>query len=457
DGRLYRVDGAAMSPDGKYMWLSSARFDSSAWGASPPGLFRVDLETGTCEQIAGPPHPARANPARKYNADQLRPLVLAADPAGRLLATSESRSTVSIYDKGRKVPSRKVELDFVPTHLVALSADRSLAAGPGRIAVIDTPNSRVERYAKLKGVPTAVCAAPDGQRAFLALHRGDFILVFHAARGKFEKPVSLADLPEINPKRYRDVRTLLALNQPPRLLGLAGYIPFVIDLRTRTLRQMIGAVDPQGFRIDRKSRKAYVCSRYGCVSIVDLDTDRCVGTVRVGRRPTDIVPTGKDTAIVADAQGVFLLRVDLARGKVTGRIKLNGQPWALRMGSDGRQLGVRMSAMPRPFVVVDLQTQRVRVLGTARDLPLEWQHLATAMALRTKAHAARAGAGIRMSTGMAAYRVVHLRLTDGREIPVTLPGSYKVKGVALHPDEKHAYVACDRLGQAVLVKFRLTP
>ena len=469
DGRLRSIGDAAFTADGRWVWLSSTEMLLSIWpGVVRPALFRVDLEKGSWERLAGgPPEDPWLSPME----DRLRNpspaarerILLEVDATGRVFVAGLEPKTLGVIAPGARAPSRKTALPCTPERMHLCSSGTLLAAAGKQLLLVDSERPAAVKQVDLEAPVTAIASDATGRRAYLALKEGGRILTFRTDSGEFEEPIAFP----VDRHRPTEITRLVWADKPRRLVGVGrnGYCLVVLDLARRTMRT-VDVEKPWRVRIGPAGKRAYVCCRGGNVAIVDLATDRFAGTIQTGGAATDIafLPGGR-SAIVADAQGNRLVVVDLAAAAVMRSVSLGKSPWDLSLSSDGSQVGIRFLDIEKcrdSYAVVGLKTDFVRHFPSAKDLPLEWKHLpriATSRAKpnsRTASYGPRTHAGAKVAGWTGIEHPVELRLRSGRTVALRL-FARSITSAAVGPREEYVYVCCQRFpSSAYLMKLRLT-
>ncbi|MBN1362025.1 MAG: hypothetical protein JW993_15625 [Sedimentisphaerales bacterium] len=209
-----------------------------------------------------------------------------------------------------------------------------------------------------------------------------------------------AGLPEVDPT-YLSPTSLVASADGKRLYvaeATAGRVAVVDVACGKVIREVAVACHPSGLALSSDGRWLYVTSAVpeGVVQVIDLDNEAVTDTIHVGHTPVAL-------ALAPDGQTLY----------VCNRFDNNVGIIDLRLG---RQSGT--VAVPREPVAATI-TRNGRFLFVANLLP--------ASAANTRHVAASVSV---IDTGAA-------RLVKNIELP---DGSTNLRGIALSPDGKHAYV-----------------
>lgn len=142
-----------------------------------------------------------------------------------------------------------------------------------------------------------------------------------------------------------DESTVCAVNQDSGTIGLWSWTG------TGPVREIPVGEEPRTLAVSADGRRVYVTNqRSQTLSMVDLQAGKTVADIAVGGQPYGVVvtPDGKG-AFVSQYAGAYLAQkycpgaiaaVDLAAGKVTGRVAVKPRPWAMALSADGRWLYV---------------------------------------------------------------------------------------------------------------------
>jgi hypothetical protein len=214
-----------------------------------------------------------------------------------------------------------------------------------------------------------------------------------------------------------------------------------------------------GLAIDATGTGAVATFATGHLAVVDLRSRQFAGTIAVGGQPGGVVLAGNE-AIVADESGKALVRVDLAKGDVTARVRINRKPWMLGLDDSGTKVGILTDVKhgAESLMVLHLKDGRVEELRDVGQAPAELRDMLTSLftklayGIRKEAYGPRRRAGIRVEGSS-----VWLKLTDGREIAVGHLAQYgQVAGVGVDPEERFAYALTGMGHPAYLLKFHIT-
>lgn len=224
----------------------------------------------------------------------LHPAHVVLTPDGRqAYVTNGGDDTVSVIDtSGRRVVAT-IPVDKYP-HGIRISPDGTQAyvanLKGGTVSVIDTASRReVARIRAGKG-PAQVGFTPDGRLAFVSLSQEDAVAVIDPAQRKVVARVQVGPTP-IQVHATPDSRTLLVANQgtrtkPGKTVSVIQFDGFKV---VNTVETGPGA---HGLAIDAAGRYAYVTNIYAdSVSVLDLEKQRVVANVRVGKGPNGISVT----------------------------------------------------------------------------------------------------------------------------------------------------------------------
>ena len=149
----------------------------------------------------------------------------------------------------------------------------------------------------------------------------------------------------------RDGSRLLTANQT------AGSVSLVDPLARRLIRETPTGDRPSGVAIAPDGRRGLVAHWYGSdVAVLDLSDDRLavVGRVAVGPEPRGVaISADGSTGYVAVGASNEVVRVDLARCRVTGRVDVGREPRGLALTPDATRLVVA-NARSKSLSVLDL-------------------------------------------------------------------------------------------------------
>jgi|GEM_PF-4240214 len=341
DWRLYRPTDAAAAADGSCVWVSTQPNCTDRWGYTPAALFRVDLKSGRCERIIGPAADQRcvAGP------ESFVPMRIALGPGGRLFAANAEPNCVSLLPPGADGKARHLKLPFAPTHLCAGRSGRLVAAGDGRLAVIDANEMGLLATVSLKGTPTALCLDRTGWMAFVAVKGSSRIRQLDVATGALgpdidaSRPGGIDAADSVRGRSVGDIVALAFAERPRRLIGLGydGYTPFVVTLDGKQ-RRYCAYREPSGLAVDGKTGHVRVSFAGGLVAEVDVAAGQLVGlTDSAERLAAAAAAHGARTGAGIACRGATVtLRLADGSEVAIARLGNYGPPAAVGIGADER-------------------------------------------------------------------------------------------------------------------------
>jgi hypothetical protein len=223
------------------VWLMSPPHETDKDGHVRAALFRACVKDGEWERIAGPSREVMN--AQQGQPDQPN------DPGhfGQVVADSGNRIFVNglkanvmlmMPAPGKTTGNKEIELSFQPRYLTLADDTHLMAAGKGRITMIDTQKLEVARTIEFDGEPSALCAA-GARYGLVAVQNSNLVVVADFVFGKLAPPIDLerkngrADMADARRDRnlYR-IEKLVWCDKPGRLVGLGweGYLPFAKDV-----------------------------------------------------------------------------------------------------------------------------------------------------------------------------------------------------------------------------------
>jgi hypothetical protein len=242
DFRLYRIASAAASRDGRYLWLSSSRTDSSLYGHINSALFRLDLKSRECKLVLGTPiEPVLG----RRVPDLAQPLptedcwLISAAASGEVLVSDTRAKKILAFTGDATEPSKTIPIPFVP-RVMPRECGRILpVAVAGRIAMVNLVEGKVTKVIEIKGNPLAACVSSDGRHAFFSLAGSNDILQIHLPAGSLLPAIDFSRTGGEHDVRDSgrgydtfDISALRWADNPARLIGLGydGYILMIAEL-----------------------------------------------------------------------------------------------------------------------------------------------------------------------------------------------------------------------------------
>jgi YVTN family beta-propeller protein len=229
------------------------------------------------------------------------------------------------------------------------------------------------------------------------------------------------------PSRYRQLAHVVALAIVLALPG-AGSEPAPVrspfDL----------AFSPDGRRLAITDQTADL------LYIMDVEARRVEKTIPVARRPSGLAWADADHVLVAEYGSGTLAEVDVVAARITRRIEIGPTPLGVDVARGSRRAIVTCFGL-RDVAVVDLDAGRVIHRLRAAGMPYF---------VRVAPDEKTAVVGNLLAApfpdfGISVGQVTLLDLERLRASPVRLPyGSSNVRGVAISPDSRFAYVAHTR-------------
>ena len=236
DRRLRGTSSASMTPDGRWLWLTSAPMTSAVFGKHPPALFRVDIQRRFCLQVDGLPPDKMSWDAT--DAKRWPQWFVCADKQGRVFF-ADADGIVRISPPDSTKVAAKIDLGFVPIAAPARVTRCLPIVGKNKGAVIDTESREIVSRFDIKGTPTAVCANSDDTAVFVAVADSNHVTQFDVKSGRaigqldLSRPGGTAYRDATHGKNVHDIVALRWAGDPDRLvaLGYDGYIFIVATLR----------------------------------------------------------------------------------------------------------------------------------------------------------------------------------------------------------------------------------
>lgn len=219
-----------------------------------------------------------------------QPSVIAASPAGDILAISNAKSdSVSIVTTADNKVSKTVALDAGSApYGVAVSEDGArvyvVNEAKNSISVIDVAAGRVTATIQVPGGPSKITMSPDGSLLWAPTASGTIHVVdtltntVSTTVTGIANPVAVA----FNPTGTRAYVTSAPPSQPGAVV--------VVDTSNYTIGQRIAVgTNPYSITLSPGGTRAYVSNfDSNNVSVIDLLTNRVADTVQTGKAPIEV-------------------------------------------------------------------------------------------------------------------------------------------------------------------------
>ncbi len=396
----HRLCSTVVSHDESTLWVSVPSGLSSYYGQTPSYLYEIDIESGTWSERAASV-PPRNNGYRLDFSPNIHCLM---DRDGRLIVSGLKPRTISRYNKKTATFDTLVTLKSKVNQIFSDgSTDRVYAVlRTGEVVYFDPYKQKEPVYMGLSGSISSIQHLGKSETVVLAdrqthtlktyaLPASKQSITIDLPGDKFGFPVGVERL-----ALHEESQTLVAIVREGGALAL-------YDLHKR-----VGTfLDVKGgwcVRIPPGSELAIVCNRNSDnLSVVDLSTDRFLGTIPVQGQPADIRfrPDGQ-LGVVFDIDGNAIGVLDVTAREMQPK-KEHEIPDDL------------LPAEPRTLAIGDRSGNWVKVPGW---IGVEWPII------------------INNEKGRSYWRLFARNLTS----------------VVLSPDENWAYVLCEKNNGPMLLK-----
>jgi len=241
DFRLYRITSAAISRDGRYLWLTSSRTLSDLYGEINSARFRVDLQTGDCKLVLGSREERvdrRSIPNLAYPQKSDYHWLVCSSASGEILVADIHTNRLLAFVGDALEPSKTIQIPFIPTVMPRECGRILPVATCNKIAFVDLVEGKVTDL-EIEGPALAACLSSDGKTAFFSVAEKNEVLQINLPTGSLLRPV---DFCRQNGRRNArdaregydtyDISVLRWADSPPRLIGLGynGYILMIANL-----------------------------------------------------------------------------------------------------------------------------------------------------------------------------------------------------------------------------------
>jgi len=283
--------------------------------ASPDGKLVYVALSGT--PISPPPKlDAQGNPIFDRDEDNAKDADKSADGIG-------------VVELAERKLLRKIHVGSDPEDIGVSADGKKLYASNedvGTATVLDIASGKVEHIIPMGGEPEGVAVSPDGKFFYVTCETDgeiyvvdtkDFKVITHFKVGG--RPRSVDFLPDSS----------------------RGFIPsesngklHLIDCKKHVVTESVSLPPgsrPMCVRVAPDGKKVYVSTgRGGAVCVLDTNTGKVLGTIKVGTRPWGIAisPDGK-YLFAANGPSDDVSVVDLATEKEITRVKSPGSPWGV--------------------------------------------------------------------------------------------------------------------------------
>lgn len=244
DSRLHRTVSETLTTDNRFLWLATMNGASPHIGYIPSALFKVDLQNGHCQQIAG--HKAEERLRAPYS-EHWRPdfWMVARDEDDWVYAADPEATELLAFAPRTNEPKWHLHLGFrVATVPRTFRRYLPLATDDG-LRIVDCATREIGPPLRTGERPNvrASCTDSTGQIGFMALPKSTLILQIDLKENRMAEPLDLSreggttDFDGERGRVIHDISTLRWADDPPRLLALGfnGHLLVIAELAPHPL------------------------------------------------------------------------------------------------------------------------------------------------------------------------------------------------------------------------------
>ena len=453
DWRAYRISSTALSEDETTLWLVTACTHSSLYGPVRSVLYKIDLRSGRSELCMGP-----ARPDMETGTTAPGRMACVLGPNGRLFFWGHEPNTISEYDTsaGEARCFLRLEEEF---DILAADADRGrlyVCFAAGNIAEVDTDKAALASTIETNGRVTAMCLVPHVQELVYLVEGSGEAQVLDARTLDNKYAINLPGIT----KGAEGAVAKMCFDKGAKTLVVAarnGNALVLYDTLSGAAR-VLDVGNPTCVRVGPGGERIYIChAQTGNISMVDAKTDKFLGTIQLGGSLWDVdFLHKKNHAVVADVAGARVVLLDLDTLKILREFITEQKPWRVIVSEDDRRCLVSFDRLwdfeSSGRAVLDFKSGIVTRVRTS-ELREAWPQIPKreySLAVERR----NGGLYVRIPGFLRSTHYVPIGSASARRYLASF--GYEMPCVALSPDERWAYVACQiSPANAVLLKVAM--